>query len=262
MYGKSCALIGAVHLPALPGAAGYCGSVSAITESILKEANIFKKFGFDALLVENTHDAPYLKGHVYPETLSAMTAIIKSIKDEVGLPMGVQVLAAANIEALAIATALELDFVRVEGFVFAHVGDEGIHQACAPELVRKRFDLGSERVKIYADIKKKHSSHSITQDTDIVETAKAALMFKADGVIVSGVATGSSPSVSEAKEVKENIDSPVLMGSGITEANILEFMPYSDGLIIGSSLKKDGKWQNDLEPERCKRLMDVVSSKR
>ena len=32
----------------------------------------------------------------------------------------------ANKQALAVAAASGLDFIRSEGFVFAHVGDEGI----------------------------------------------------------------------------------------------------------------------------------------
>ncbi len=80
------------------------------------------------------------------------------------MPIGVQLLAGANAEALGVALAADLDFIRVEGFVFAHVGDEGIHEACAGELVRRRFYLQAENIKIFADIKKKHSSHSITED--------------------------------------------------------------------------------------------------
>lgn len=262
MFGKSCALIGAVHLPPMPGAAGYCGSVNAIVESALKEASIYKEQGFDALVVENTHDAPYLKGHVYPETITAMTVITKTLKDELELPMGIQVLAGANMEALAIANALELDFIRVEGFVYAHIGDEGIHDACCAELVRKRFDLKAEKIKIYADVKKKHSSHSITADTDIVETAKAAVMFQADGVVVSGIATGASPILSEVKAVKEGVgvDVPVLIGSGINPSNIKTFSQYADGLIIGSYVKKDGRWQNNIEVDRCKNLIESAHS--
>jgi len=35
-----------------------------------------------------------------------------------------------------------------------------------------------------------HSSHAITQDVSLVETAKAAEFFLTDGIIVTGTATG------------------------------------------------------------------------
>ena len=44
---------------------------------------------------------------------------------------GIQILAAANREAVAVAHAAALDWVRVEGFAFAHVADEGFINSCA-----------------------------------------------------------------------------------------------------------------------------------
>lgn len=49
-----------------------------------------------------------------------------------------------------------LDFIRAEGFVFSHVADEGIINACAGNLLRYRKQVGAENIQIFADIKKKH----------------------------------------------------------------------------------------------------------
>ncbi len=258
MFGNACSLIGTVHLPPMPGAAGYCGNVRDIFDSVIGDAVAYKEEGFDALIVENTHDTPYLKGAVHPETVSAMTYITGEIQKRVGLPMGVQVLAGANLEALAIAVALGLDFIRVEGFVFAHVGDEGFHDACAPALLRRRFDLKADRVKIFADIKKKHASHAITADVDLAESARAAEFFKADGVVVTGVRTGSAPSPDEAREAKESVDISVLIGSGVDPDNLRDFASCSDALIIGSYVKEGGKWQNPVDRERCREIMKAA----
>src|SRR6185436_13037350 len=111
----------------------------------------------------------------------------------------------ANLEALGVAVAADLDFIRVEGFVFAHVGDEGYQESCAAELIRRRCNLKAERVQIFADIKKKHSAHAITGDVSLTETARAAEFFKADGVIVTGMHTGHSPDASEVKNVKSSV---------------------------------------------------------
>jgi len=64
--------------------------------------------------------------------------------------------AGANREAVAVAKASGADFVRVEGFVFSHVGDEGWTDSCAGELLRYRRSIGAEEVAIWTDINKKH----------------------------------------------------------------------------------------------------------
>ena len=61
-----------------------------------------------------------------------------------------------NREALAVANASDADFVRVEGFVFSHVGDEGWTDSCAGELLRYRKNIGAQHISVWTDIKKKH----------------------------------------------------------------------------------------------------------
>ena len=70
------------------------------------------------------------------------------MKRSSGLPCGIQILAGANREALAVAHAAGLDFVRVEGFAFAHVADEGLVESSAAALLRFRKHIGAERVQV------------------------------------------------------------------------------------------------------------------
>lgn len=44
-----------------------------------------------------------------------------------------------------------------------------------------------------------YSSHSITQDVNLIETAKAATFFLSDGIIITGSSTGQP---AEPKDVK------------------------------------------------------------
>lgn len=259
MFGKKCSLIGVVHVHALPGSAGFDGSMEKILSAALKDAGVYKDNGVDAIMVENMHDVPYLTGFVDPETTAAMTIVAHAIKQQSKLPVGVQLLAGANIEALGVAVACNLDFIRVEGFVFAHVGDEGMHDSCAAKLVRKRAHLRAGEIKIFADIKKKHSAHAITGDVSLVETAEAAAFFKADGVIVTGSATGKEPHLGDVESLKEHAGLPVLIGSGITADNIPTYAPLVAGLIVGSSAKLDGYWENPVDAARVKKLTQAVS---
>lgn len=261
MFDRKCAIIGCVHVLSLPGAAGYEGNMPAIISTAVSDARAYADNGIDALIIENMHDVPYLLGSVEPETTAAMTAVAKAVREAVAVPIGIQILAGANIEALGVAIAASLDFLRVEGFVFAHVGDEGFHQSCAAQLIRRRAALCANNIKIFADIKKKHSSHAITADISLAETAHAAEFFKADGLIVTGSATGVAPSARDVIEVKQSASSPVMVGSGVTLDNLDEFFAHADALIVGSSLKFDSKWENPVDAARVRALTRAAATR-
>lgn len=254
LFGAPRALIGTVHLDALPGAPAHRGSVEAIAESAAAEALHYERAGFHGVVIENTHDRPYLKGTAGPEVVAAMAVIGREVRRATSLPLGVQVLAGANRQSLAVALACGASFVRVEGFVFAHVADEGLIEASAGELLRYRRTMGAEAVRVFADVKKKHASHALTADLDVAETARAAEFFLADGVIVTGTATGEPTEPTEVQAVAEAVGIPTLVGSGITPENIGAY-PGAEAFIVGSSLKQDGVWSNRLDPLRIDALV-------
>lgn len=247
LFGAPRALIGVVHVGALPGTPRSAESIDAIAARAVAEARLYREAGFGGLIVENMHDRPYLAGVVGPEIVAAMTAVAREVRRECPLPIGIQVLAAANREALAVALASGAAFVRVEGFVFAHVADEGPIEAQAGELMRYRKAIGAEHVRVFADVKKKHSAHAITADVDLAETARAAEFFLADGVVVTGVATGRETDPFEVAAVAAAVGVPVLVGSGVTADNLAKFAA-ADALIVGSSVKHGGVWSGALDP--------------
>ena len=142
-------IIGMVHLEALPGTPKYKGDLAHIVAKAVAEAQLYQSCGVDAVMVENMHDVPYTR-KVGPEIVSAMTIASAEIRRALGpaVPLGVQVLAANNREALAVAQAATLDFVRVEGFVFGHVADEGYIDGCAGDLLRYRKAIGADRIRV------------------------------------------------------------------------------------------------------------------
>jgi membrane complex biogenesis BtpA family protein len=250
-------IIGMIHVQALPGTPSHKMSLSEISALAVKEAKQYEKAKLDAI-IENMHDVPYLKGQVGPEVTAAMTVVAKAIRDAVSLPLGIQILAGANKEALAVARAANLDFIRAEGFVFGHVADEGYIDSCAGDLMRYRKMIDADKVKVFTDIKKKHSSHAITSDVDIVETAHAAEFFLSDGVIITGSSTGKAVDIRELDALKDSVSKPILIGSGITADNISEYWNYADTFIIGSHFKQNGYWMNPISDERLAVFMDKV----
>src|SRR5574342_778307 len=131
-------IIAMIHVGALPGTPASAMSVRELIELAAREARVYLEGGVDGIAIENMHDLPYLRGGVGPEIVAAMTLLGQAVKSESGLPVGVQVLAGANREALAVAHAAQLDFIRAEGFAFAHVADEGIIESSAAKLLRYR----------------------------------------------------------------------------------------------------------------------------
>jgi membrane complex biogenesis BtpA family protein len=171
--------------------------------------------------------------------------------------IGIQMLEAANETALEIAHAANLDFLRAEGYVFAHVGGAGIVEGCAGKLLRLRNQLGCGQVKIFADVKKKHCSHTLTADLDITDEIKQAEFFLVDGVIVTGARTTEPPSLPELRRVKSQARVPVIIGSGMTHRNLQKYFQLADGFIVGSTFREEGRFLGKLNPVRLKHFIKV-----
>lgn len=252
-----CALIGMIHLGALPGTPGSCKSVAQIMDDALFDAEALVNGGCDALLVENMADLPYLNGHVGPEIVACMTMAVDRVVSRFDLPVGIQVLAAANCEAMAIASCAGASFIRAECFAYAHIADEGMMNASAAEVLRLRKCLGSN-VKVWADVQKKHSCHVITGDTSLENLAHGFEFCGADALIVTGVSTGCAANIDDIDKAKV-AGLPVIIGSGIDVSNIAAFGAKADGLIVGSWIKKDGFWRNPVDVARVRLLADALA---
>jgi len=240
-----CNVIGMIHLRALPGTPKSRLNVDALSDMACREMELLVQHNLDGLIIENMHDVPYVKSSLIgPEIVSAMTRICSDVKRNLpsDVPCGLQVLAGGNNEAMAIAHSTGLDFIRWS-------------------LMRYRKNIGADNVQLYCDIKKKHSAHSITSDVSLAETAKAAEFFLADGLIVTGNATGDPAKPSDFEEVFNGVELPVFIGSGVTADNVHQYSK-SHGLIIGSHFKTGGRWDQEIDPDRVKRFMEKMSALR
>ncbi|XP_078043060.1 uncharacterized protein F13E9.13, mitochondrial [Augochlora pura] len=259
---KRCSVIGMLHVGALPGTPLYKRDTEKILKDVVRDATIYRDCQIDGVLVENMNDIPYVKaGNLLPETTAMMTRICMEIRRILpeNLPCGVQILAGCNKEAIAVAKAADLQFIRAEGFVFSHVADEGFTDACAGTLLRYRRQIDADDVLVFADVKKKHSSHAVTSDVSLSETAKAAEFFLTDGIVLTGTATGDPASTAELAEIKKAAKGPVLVGSGVTIDNVDEYLT-SDAVIVGSHFKRNGLWSNPVDEQRVRDFMKKMKA--
>lgn len=246
-----CALIGMVHLAPLPGSPRYAGDMRDILARATRDADLLLRGGCDALIVENMGDLPYLKARVDPETIAAMALALDRVV-AFSVPVGLQILAAANREALGVAVATGAAFLRVEGFAYAHVADEGWIDACAADLLRARRALGST-VAIWADVQKKHAAHAVTADLDLAALAHGAAFCGADALIVTGAATGAPTALADV-HAAATAGLPVAVGSGVTPADAAALAATADALIVGSYVKQAGDWRAPVDLDRVRAL--------
>ena len=246
----------------LPGSPLYDGNDQRVMDQALSDLKHYKEAGVDSVLLENDHDLPYIQPPLDPRGIALMTDIAKEVRKRFDGPIGIQMLEAANITSLEIAAEADLDYIRVEAYVFAHAGGSGVIHGSAGKILRRRKELNTEYIKVFADVKKKHGSHSLTIDLDITDEIRQAEFFLADGVIVTSQFTGLNPDKEDLKKAKSVTKLPVLIGSGMTAENIKDYLPLADGFIVGSYFRKDGQFLETLEPERLRKFMQVFDSAR
>ncbi|KAJ8971243.1 hypothetical protein NQ314_000805 [Rhamnusium bicolor] len=262
LFNRKCSIIAMIHVDALPGSPLFSGSVDKIVSKACQETELYLSNNVDGILVENMHDVPYIQSKYFgPEITATMSRICTELRKIVpkNKPFGIQVLAGGNKEALSVAKACSMNFIRAEGFVFSHIADEGFMDANAGIILRYRKKIQAEDILVFTDIKKKHSSHAITNDVSLVETARAAEFFLSDGIILTGTSTGDPADIKELQKLKLGTSLPVLIGSGVTLDNIENYLS-ADALIIGSYFKKGGKWNQELDKKRISNFMNKINN--
>jgi hypothetical protein len=249
-------VIACIHLPALPGAPTYDGNMTSIYEQALEEAAIFERQGVDALIIENFRDKPFYPNRVPPETIASIAAVSREIANAVSMPIGINVLRNDAYAAMAIATAIKAQFIRVNIHMNAVVSEQGIIQGESHNTLRLRQHLKSN-VLIFADVGVKHAAPLACRGLAI-ETKDLCDRGLADAIIVSGELTGAETNISDLEIVKQHSTVPVLIGSGITPDNLRSFA-QADGFIVGSYFKKNGYANNSIAEERVEKLLASAS---
>ncbi len=250
-------VIGVVHLLPLPTSPRWQGDLSAVVARAEQEATALAAGGAHGLVVENFFDAPFAKSQVDPVVVSAMTLVVQRLKQLVTLPIGINVLRNDARSALAIATCTEASFIRVNVLTGVMATDQGLIEGEAHDLLRYRRELGCD-VKILADVLVKHATPLGMPNLSAVveDTIHRGL---ADGVILSGWATGRPPDVEDLKLARAAAgDTPVFIGSGASADNISELIRYSDGVIVSSSLKRKGQIEQPIDPIRVREFVTAL----
>ncbi len=253
-------IIGVIHVPAIAGDPGGAGFRDA-TDHAVADCEALLEGGVETMIVENFGSTPFRKGWpqepTEPHAIAALARIVDRCVER-GAKVGVNCLRNDARAAIGIAAACGAAFIRVNVHVGAYVTDQGLIEGTAWQTLRYRTALAAE-VAILADVRVKHA-RPIAEVPLLEEARDAVLRGMADGIVVTGTATGgvTDPASLEALAA---LGVPRFVGSGVTLENVADYR-LADGIIVGTSTKVDGEVSNPIDPERVRRLVDAWAEAR
>jgi len=255
-------LIGAVHLPALPGDPSWGGGDPAtVIAAASRDAEALAAGGADAIIVENFGSWPFVKGDASqptpPSTIALMALAVRAVRGASGLPVGVNVLRNDALAALGIAAVTGSTFIRVNVLSGAVVTDQGLIEGPAAALLRARTALGAP-VAILADVRVKHARPLVDRPLR-AEVEDLVRRAGADGLIVSGEGTGRPIDPAVLAEVAQAAaERLVVLGSGVDERSARTLGPSADAAIVGTALKVGGDVRAPVDPDRVRRVAQAL----
>ena len=251
------AVIGVIHVPALPGAPRCSVNFAEIRRFVLADAEALAEGGVDGFMIENFGDVPFYPSRVPPHTIAFLSTLAFEIKTRSQLPLGINILRNDGMAAVAIAAAVGAQFERVNIYTGARLADQGILQGEAHEITRYRNALGA-KAQIWTDVAVKHSSalgeRSLRDEVE--DTVERGL---ADAVIVTGTSTGRPTVLEDVRTVKRHAGSAaVYVGSGLNDSTAEALLEVADGAIVGTAFKLDGQISAPVDRARVRKLVSIV----
>jgi membrane complex biogenesis BtpA family protein len=258
MFGTDKPVMGMVHLPPLPGAPNYGGSMTDVINHALRDADTLVSNGVHALIVENLGDYPYYPITTEPETVAAMCrAALELRKKYPSLALGINVLRNSWKAALAVALLVDAQFIRLNVLTDSMVTDQGIIQGEAHLAMRYRSAIGAGSIKVFADIYAKHGGPLVRRG---LQTVVKEMIHRgmADAIIVSGEESSMPADIGEIQTVKQAAgDTPVFLGSGIG-VNTVDYVRYADGCVFGFGTKPSGDMNDPVDDATVRKFMEKL----
>ena len=260
MFGVDKPIIAMCHLQALPGDPGYdaAGGMSKVIEMALADLSALQDGGVDAVMFSNEFSLPYLT-RVRPETTAAMGRVIGELFRFVKVPFGVNVLwdPLASIDLAAATGAL---FIR-EIMSGVYASDFGLWNTNVGETMRHKARLAPDLRMLFNIVPE---AASYLGNRRIVDIARSTVFNnRPDALCVSGLTAGVEPDAQILSAVKEATPGTVVFcNTGCRIDNVERQLAASDGAVVGSTFKVEGRFENPVDPARVKAFMNRVKSLR
>ena len=258
MFGVQKPIVALLHLDALPGDPGFCGSVDAVLNHAGEDLRALQDGGVDGILFANEFSLPY-QPVADIATISTMAYIIGSLKSELKIPYGVNVVK-NPIATIELGAATGAKFGR-SCFSGAYMGEYGLYASNSGEAVRKRKALEIQDFKLLFKVNPEADTYLVHRDVKVV--AKS-IMFGgfADGLCVSGAAAGSEPDdsiLAQVYSVAKPNGVPVFCNTGCKHENVRQKLELCDAVCMGTAFKTGGRLTGRVEKDRVTSFMDIVA---
>lgn len=259
LFKKKKPIIAMAHLPALPGTPRYDTEkgVQHLVDWVRRDVKSLVEGGVDAVMFCNEDDRPYVF-EAGIEQIAAMTRVITEAKPET-IPFGVDFLWDPKA-AIAMAKATEASFIR-EVLTGVYESDMGLWAPDAGGFARYRSMIDADDVRVFYNVVPEFAS-PLGSRSEVERAHSAVVSSLADVILVSGKMAGAEADLSVIKDIKQHVDVPVLVNTGVKPHNVKDYLSVADGAIVGSSLKVDGYTWNPVDPENVRKLMEKVEELR
>mgnify|MGYP000870969507 FL=1 len=252
-------IIAMCHFSPLPGDPAFDkeGGMKKVVEWARKDLLALQNGGVDAVMFSNEFSLPYMT-KVDTVTVAAMARVIGELMPDIKIPFGVNVLWDPTA-TLDLAAATGAKFVR-EIFTGVYASDFGLWDTNCGATVRHQHAIGAEKVRLLFNIVPEAAKY--LADRDIVDIAKSTVFnARPDALCVSGLTAGIETDVQILKRVKEVVpDTVVFANTGVKLENVEEQLKFADGAIVGTTFKRDGRFENHVDEGRVKAFMDKVKA--
>lgn len=253
IFGDQKPIIGMVHFwmpsPSFRIAEPSLSLIDFIT-NLRKDIEALQKGGADGLLFVNESDQP-TRNPVDNDVYAWFSLVMGFIMNSVKIPFGIEVL---NDQAagLNLASIFGAKFVR-GNFLEQSSNSENLRQLNYMKW-NAHYERNS-RLGIYANHKFDNTSESESEIRD--EINKNTISNHVSGISLSGLDVPSYRRFySQFKSLNPTQD--LILGGGVNAQNAKILSDSSDGMIIGSSFKKNGKITNEVDINRVKEFITSI----
>lgn len=255
-------VIAALHLPPHPASRHPAAQpMRQIVDYALRNAERAVRAGIPALYIQDVADTP-VASSVQPHTVASLSVVGAALRQAFpDLILGVCLMSHGAREPLAIAQAVEAQFVRLKVYVGAMVKAEGILQGCAYEAVQYRAQLGAENIAILADVYDR-TGEPLGRLPLVEEARQAAVFGRADGLVLTGLSFAESlEMLGQVRAAALGV--PLFLGGGANAGNVAQALQVADGVIVSSTFKSRQGWTREAlldewEIERIQVFMEAV----
>jgi len=255
LFAVSKPIIGMIHVLPQLGTPFFGGSLNAVIDRAVQDAQQLEAGGVDGILIQNRGDKAFAKDNSAPEIIASMTRVGLAVMNAVNIPVGFHLLRNDVIGSLAVAQVCGGHFIRVGCGIGATYLPQGIVEAKPSEVMAARARYSAEKLVMLSDVESFHYRAVVPIPAEEVAQELLSLGL-ADAVVVA--LPDNQAMLARITSIKARTPSlPVLIGGYATANTIAALLREADGAIVGGEFEQGGR-NGPVVLNRVQHFMDQV----